>query len=177
MAQPQVPIDVDPETGIWRTDGLPMIYLPRHFLVNMQKGIEAAIGATAYREILYASSDLSALQWCRAEASTHGLAPVDTFRHYLKRLSQRGYGLLEITALDETAGTATVTVRHSAFALGYGAGTGRHVCYTFEGSFAGGMRYVLEMAGRAGQPVCREVACAAAGQAECRFELHCEAVA
>ncbi len=44
MAQPQVPIDVDPEMGIWQTDGLPMIYLPRHFLVNMQKGIEAAIG-------------------------------------------------------------------------------------------------------------------------------------
>ena len=57
MAQPQVPIDVDPETGIWRTDGLPMIYLPRHFLVNMLKGIEAAIGPSAYREILYASSD------------------------------------------------------------------------------------------------------------------------
>ena len=86
MAQPQVPIDVDADTGIWRTDGLPMVYLPRHFLVNMQKGVEAAIGPEAYREILYASSDLSALQWCRAEAKTHGLTPVDTFRHYLKRL-------------------------------------------------------------------------------------------
>src|SRR5512138_2080498 len=83
MTQPQVPIDVDPETGIWTTDGLPMIYLPRHFLVNMQKGIEAAVGPAAYREILYASSDLSALQWCRAEAKTHGLTPVETFRHYL----------------------------------------------------------------------------------------------
>jgi predicted hydrocarbon binding protein len=176
MAEPQVPIDVDPETGIWRTDGLPMIYLPRHFLVNMQKGIEAAIGAAAYREILYASSDLSALQWCRAEAKTHGMTPVETFRHYLKRLSQRGYGQLDITALDEAAGTATVTVRHSVFALGYGHETGRHVCYTFEGSFAGGMRYVLEMAGRAGEPVCREVACAASGHPECRFELRCDAV-
>uniref|UniRef100_UPI0018DFF569 DUF5943 domain-containing protein n=1 Tax=Neoroseomonas rubea TaxID=2748666 RepID=UPI0018DFF569 len=104
MAQPLVPIDVDPETGIWTTDGLPMIYLPRHFLVNMQKGIEAAIGPAAYRDILYASSDLSALRWCRAEAKTHGLTPVETFRHYLKRLSQRGYGLLDITALDEGAG-------------------------------------------------------------------------
>ncbi len=176
MAQPQVPIDVDPETGIWRTDGLPMIYLSRHFLVNLQKGIEAAIGPAAYREILYGSSDLSALQWCRAEAKTHGLTPLDTFRHYLKRLSQRGYGQIDITALDEAAGTATVAVRHSAFALGYGAETGRPVCYTFEGSFAGGMRYVLEMAGRAGEPVCHEVACAAAGHPECRFELRCDAV-
>ena len=36
--------------------------------------------------------------------------------------------------------------------------------------------YVLEMAGRAGEPVCREVACAAAGHPECRFELRCETV-
>ena len=176
MGQPQVPIDVDPETGIWRTDGLPMIYLPRHFLVNMQKSVEEAIGTTAYRQILYASSDLSALQWCRAEAKTHGLSPIDTFRHYLRRLSQRGYGQMEIAALDEEAGTASVVVRHSAFALGYGAGTGRSVCYTFEGSFAGGMRYVLEMAGRRGEPTCREVACAAAGHSECRFELSCDAI-
>lgn len=177
MAQPQVPIDVDPETGIWTTDGLPMIYLPRHFLVNMQKGIEAAIGPAAYREILYALSDLSAVQWCRAEAKTHGLTPVETFRHYLNRLSQRGYGQIDITALDEAAGTATVMVRHCAFALGYGPETGRHVCYMFEGSFVGGMRYVLEMAGRAGEPDCQEVACAAAGHPECRFELRCDAVA
>jgi len=177
MAEPQVPIDVDPETGIWRTDGLPMIYLPRHFLVNLQKGIEEAIGADAYRTIIYASSDLSAVQWCRAEAKTHGLAPVETFRHYLKRLSQRGYGLLELAALDEAAGTATVIVRNSAFALGYGPDTGRPICYMFEGSFAGGMRHVLEMAGRRGQPVCREVACAAEGYSECRFELRCDPVA
>ncbi|MBR0663644.1 4-vinyl reductase [Roseomonas hellenica] len=175
MAQPQVPIDVDPETGIWRTDGLPMIYLPRHFLVNLQKGIEAAIGVEAYRTILYGSSDLSALQWCREEARTHGLTPLDTFRHHLKRLSQRGYGLLEITALDAVAGTAVITIRNSAFALGYGPGTGRPVCSMFEGSFAGGMRFVLEQAGHPGEPVCREVACAADGHAECRFELRCEA--
>lgn len=176
MGQPQVPIDVDPETGIWRTDGLPMIYLPRHFLVNIQKSVEDAIGPEAYREILYASSDLSALQWCRAEAKTHGLSAIDTFRHYLRRLSQRGYGQMEITALDAATGTGAVTVRHSAFALGYGPETGRSVCYTFEGSFAGGMRYVLETEGRAGTPRCREVACAAAGHPECRFELTCDPV-
>jgi predicted hydrocarbon binding protein len=176
MAAPLVPIEVDPATGIWTTDGLPMVYLPRHFLVNMQKGVEAAIGPAAYRAILYGSSDLSALQWCRAEAKTHGLGPVETFRHYLTRLGQRGYGQLAITALDEAAGTAEVVVRHSAFALGYGPATGRPVCYMFEGSFAGGMRYVLEMAGREAEPRCREVACAADGHPECRFELRCEAV-
>jgi hypothetical protein len=174
MAAPEVPIEVDADTGIWRTDGLPMIYLPRHFLVNLQQSIEAAIGVAAYRDILYASSDLSALQWCRAEAKTHGLAPAETYRHYLQRLSQRGHGRAELTALDEAAGTATVTVRHSAMALGYGPATGRPVCALFEGSFGGGLRYVLEMAGRAGEPRCREVACIAMGHPECRFELRCE---
>lgn len=58
MAVPQVPIEVDAETGIWSTDGLPMIYLPRHFLVNMLKGVEAAIGSADYRAMFYDSSDL-----------------------------------------------------------------------------------------------------------------------
>ena len=70
MAAPEIPIDVDPATSIWSTDGLPMMYLPRHFMVNMQKAVEAKIGPTAYRDIVYGSSHLSALQWCRAEAKS-----------------------------------------------------------------------------------------------------------
>jgi len=176
MAAPDIPIEGDAATGIWSTDGLPMMYLPRHFMVNMQKAVEAAVGPAAYRDIVYGSSDLSALQWCRAEAKTHGLAPLETFRHYLKRMSQRGHGQVSIEALDVAAGTGTLVARYSAFALGYGPEAGRCVCYVFQGSFAGGMRYLLECAGRAGEPVCHEVACAAAGAAECRFELRCEAV-
>jgi predicted hydrocarbon binding protein len=38
------------------------------------------------------------------------------------------------------------------------------------------MRYLLECAGRKVEPVCHEVACAASGATECRFELRCEAV-
>jgi len=26
MAAPEIPIDIDPATGIWSTDGLPMMY-------------------------------------------------------------------------------------------------------------------------------------------------------
>lgn len=171
MAQPQVPVEVDPETGIWTTNGLPMMYLPRHFMVNMQRAIEAAMGVEAYREILYKSCHLSALQWCRAEAKTHGLGPEETFRHYLKRMSQRGHGQVEIASLDVAAGRAEIVVRHSAYALGYGPAAGRRVCYVFEGSFAGGMAYVLEALGRPGDPACHEVACYAEGAPECRFEV------
>ncbi len=171
MAEPQVPIEVDPGTGIWTTNGLPMMYLPRHFMVNMQQAIEAAMGAEAYRAILYKSCHLSALQWCRAEAKTHDLSPEETFRHYLKRMSQRGHGQVEIASLDIAAGKAEVIVRNSAYALGYGAGAGRRVCYVFEGSFAGGMAYVLEASGIAGEPACRETACFAEGALECRFAV------
>ena len=34
MAAPEVPIDVDPATGIWRSEGMEMLYVPRHFLIN-----------------------------------------------------------------------------------------------------------------------------------------------
>ena len=81
MANPEVPIDVDPETGIWRTDGLPMVYLPRHFLVNNHVAVEEALGGDAYRAILEKSTAKSAMLWCHAEAKTHGLAAEETFRH------------------------------------------------------------------------------------------------
>src|SRR6478672_9501494 len=100
MGSPQVPIDVDPETGIWRTDGLPMIYLPRHFLVNNHLAVEEALGLDAYRRILQAATEKSALHWCRSEAKTHGLAREAVFRHYFKRLSQRGWGQFSVAELD-----------------------------------------------------------------------------
>ena len=49
---PQLPIEVDSETGVWTTDALPMLYVPRHFFVNNHMGIEEVLGADAYAEIL-----------------------------------------------------------------------------------------------------------------------------
>ncbi|HBQ8682966.1 TPA: hydrocarbon binding protein, partial [Klebsiella pneumoniae] len=45
---PQLPIEVDSETGVWTTDALPMLYVPRHFFVNNHMGIEEVLGADAY---------------------------------------------------------------------------------------------------------------------------------
>ena len=50
---PQLPIEVDSETGVWTSDALPMLYVPRHFFVNNHMGIEEVLGADAYAEILY----------------------------------------------------------------------------------------------------------------------------
>ncbi len=66
MAAPEVPIEVDPETGVWTTDGLPMIYLPRHFLVNNHGAVEAALGVEAYSKLLYDAGYDSARAWCEA---------------------------------------------------------------------------------------------------------------
>ena len=61
MAAPEIAIDVDPDTGIWRTDNLPMVYLPRHFLVNNHRAVEDALGIDAYRAILQAATEKSAM--------------------------------------------------------------------------------------------------------------------
>ena len=95
--QPVVPIDVDETTGIWRTDGLPMVYLPRHFLVNNHLAVEAALGREAYRASLRQSTAKSAIEWCEAQVRGKGLDAQATFRHYFQRLSQRGIGIILIS--------------------------------------------------------------------------------
>jgi hypothetical protein len=173
MASPEVPIDVDPETGIWRTDGLPMVYLPRHFLVNNHIAVEETLGREAYREILQAATEKSAIHWCKAEAKTHGLAPEATFRHYFKRLSQRGWGQFAVDRLGSRGGD--ISLRNSVFAL-ESRGASRPVCYMFEGFVTGAFRFLLEAeASAGGAPItirCQESQCAAEGRHEhCRFDF------
>ena len=43
---PQLPIEVDSETGVWTSDALPMLYVPRHFFVNNHMGIEEVLALT-----------------------------------------------------------------------------------------------------------------------------------
>jgi hypothetical protein len=105
---PQLPIEVDSETGVWTTDALPMLYVPRHFFVNNHMGIEEVLGADAYAEILYKAGYKSAWHWCEKEAECHGLEGVAVFEHYMKRLSQRGWGLFKIQDIDLDKGTASV---------------------------------------------------------------------
>ena len=178
MAQPAVPIDVDPETGIWRTDGLPMLYLPRHFLVNNHKVVEQALGRDAYSEILRDATEKSAIHWCRSEAKTHGLEPEATFRHYFKRLSQRGWGQFSIESLAPSEGLGRIDLKNSVFVL-EAAGRNEHpLCYMFEGFITGAFRFLLEAsrgaaAIRADAPIrCDEICCAGIGSAlACSFEF------
>ena len=170
MANPQVPIDVDPATGIWTTDGLPMIYMPRHFFVNYYSAMDAALGREKHQEMLFAASHMSAVQWAEAEARTHGLRDVAVFRHYLDRLSQRGWATFTILSVDLAGPSAHVRVDNSVYALQLGQ-TGQTECAMFAGSLAGCLEWATADAGKPAKMTARETHCQAQGHDHCLFEV------
>ena len=171
MAAPEVPIEVDPETGVWTTDGLPMVYVPRHLLVGNHRAVETALGVEAYAKLLYDAGYDSARAWCEAEARTHGLAGMDVFHHYMRRLSQRGWGRFDGAGIDPASGCGPVTLRHSCFVYHYGTQAGRKVCYMCAGWFPGALEWVGRDIGAQWSLTAREVACAAEGRDRCTFEI------
>ncbi|CZF80753.1 MULTISPECIES: DUF5943 domain-containing protein [Grimontia] len=143
---PEIPIQVDDETGVWSTDGLPMLYVPRHFFINNHAAVEDAIGEDQYAELLYKAGYKSAYFWCEQEGETHGISGAEVFDHYMKRLSQRGWGQFFIEHLDVSQGVARVRLENSAFVYYYGK-VNRKVDYMFTGWFAGAMDQVTESVG------------------------------
>ena len=168
--KPQLPIEVDEATGVWSTDGLPMLYVPRHFFVNNHAAIEAALGVEKYAPLVYDAGYASAHFWCASESQTHGLAPLATYEHYLKRLSQRGWGRFSFATIDAAHGTAQIRLEHSAFVLARPGVQGR-LCYLFAGWFAGAMDWVLEQSNGAARTSSHESSCAAEGHAHCVFRV------
>ncbi|GAA3705293.1 DUF5943 domain-containing protein [Oceanisphaera sediminis] len=152
---PEMPIEVNSETGVWTTDALPMLYVPRHFFVNNHMAIEEELGPERYAEILYKAGYKSAWHWCEKEAECHGLSGDAVFEHYMKRLSQRGWGLFSIENLDIAAGTARVRLDHSAFVYQYGK-VDRMVDYMFTGWFAGAVDQIAESQGLSVRTVARQ---------------------
>jgi len=178
---PQLPIDVDAETGVWTTDGLPMIYVPRHFFVNNHAETEAMVGREVYARALYKAGHRSAYFWCQQEAATHGLTGMAVYEHYLKRLSQRGWGLFAFASAEAMTGHAQIRVDNSVFVLAQGiAGVPvdrSRVCYLFAGWFSGAMDWVLETQGSAIRTTSEESRCSAEHgghhpHAHCTFTVH-----
>ncbi|MAD44444.1 MAG: hydrocarbon binding protein [Oceanospirillaceae bacterium] len=143
---PEMPIQVDDETGVWTTDALPMLYVPRHFFVNNHMAIEAELGADKYAQVLYRAGYKSAYYWCEKEAECHGLSGDAVFDHYMKRLSQRGWGLFFTEELDIAAGTCKVRLENSAFVYQYGK-VNRMVDYMFTGWFSGAIDQIAKAQG------------------------------
>jgi predicted hydrocarbon binding protein len=171
--QPEVPIEVDADTGEWTVDGMPMILVPRHFFLNNHTEIGAALGTERYAEILFRAGRNSAYTWCKREAATHGLEGVAVFHHYMKRLSQRGWGRFTVLAVDVPAGTARIRVEHSAFVQGApaGAAPGKR-CAMFRGWFPGALEYLAGVAGKPRTLTAEETRCAGEGRHDhCVFEV------
>lgn len=143
---PEMPIEVDDETGVWTTDALPMLYVPRHFFVNNHVAVEEALGAEKYAEILYHAGYKSAYFWCEKEAELHGMKNDEVWHHYLKRLSQRGWGIFTTEDIDVQQGTAKVRLDHSAFVYQMGK-VNRKIEYMFTGWFAGAMDQISDAMG------------------------------
>ncbi len=171
---PAIPIEVDEQSGVWSTDGLPMLYVPRHFFVNNHQAIETALGRAAYATLLYEAGYKSAYAWCAHEAPQHGLSGIAVFEHYLMRLSQRGWGQFKFERVDATAGTATIRLDHSSFVLASPQDRGR-VCYMFAGWFAGAMDWVrghtTARNAYTDSAVSEEIQCASEGHAHCLFAV------
>lgn len=168
--KPQVPIDVEDDTGIWSTDGIPMLYVPRHFFNNNHMAIEEALGREKYSELLYQAGHKSAYYWCDKEAKTHNLAGVAVFEHYLNRLSQRGWGQFSFQNVDPESGHAEIKLEYSSFVLAQPEKPGK-LCYMFSGWFAGAMDWVLQQQGRSTCTACGEVKCCAEGYKHCTFTV------
>lgn len=171
MAKPEVEIDVDPATGRWFVDKMPMILVPQHFYNNNHFAIEGAMGEAAFDAALAPAGHKSAFVWCRKQAEVYGLEGVPVFAHYMKRLSQRGWGLFSILAIDPQAGTATIRLDHSSFVTDETKGAGRKLCYMFAPWLAGALEYVCEQQGAPRKLAAREVQCAAEGHDFCLFEV------
>ena len=133
--------------------------------------MDAALGRDKHQEMLFAASHKSAVQWAQAEAKTHGLRDVAVFRHYLNRLSQRGWAQFTIQSVDLAGPTARVRVDNSVYGLQLGK-TGRTECAMFAGSLAGCLEWATTDAGRPAQLTAVETQCTAQGHEHCAFEVH-----
>jgi hypothetical protein len=172
MAGPAIPIDVDEESGVWRTDGLAMIYLPRHFLVNNHLAVEAALGIEAYRLLLRTATAKSAAEWCKAQVEGYGLGREATFRRYFGRLSQRGWGQFSIDDLDIIGGRGSISLRNSIFVLESSSSGRERVCYMFEGFVDGALGFLLGDDAKSTRIACDETYCSVGGRHDhCRFDF------
>ncbi|QTL04167.1 4-vinyl reductase [Aquabacter sp. L1I39] len=171
MAKPEIEIDVDPATGQWFVDKMPMILVPQHFYNNNHFALEAALGAEGLDAALAPAGRTSAYVWCKKQSEVYGLSGLDVFAHYMKRLSQRGWGRFTIVAADPAAGTATIRLDHSSFITDESRKAGRRLCYMFAPWLKGAMEFVCEQDGMPRTLVAEEVQCAAEGHDHCVFEV------
>lgn len=172
MRPPQLPLDVDPVTGVWRADGSPVILIPRHFLMGTYKAFEEALGAEGYSRVIEQAGRAAARSWCVQQAEHYGLEGIAVLEHYLARISQRGWGQFSLVEHDLMACTAVVELRHSAFVLTREPAEHARQCAVFESWIAAGLEVCCEHSGMPKKLLAREVQCVGDGHApHCEFHV------
>lgn len=169
--KPKIDISVDPATGVWSSDGLPMIYAPRHWIIGINKEVEAALGRDAFSELLYRASYRAAQHWCAQQSAAFGVGGMELFRRYLAKSSERGLGQFSLLGDGLEEGTITVGVRNSCYVLHHrqfaqGSLSKETQCFAFAGSFAGAANWIAESLGLDGGFRGVERECAAVTGAE-----------
>jgi hypothetical protein len=172
MGKPQIPIEVDEETGVWSTDGLPMLYMPRHFFINNHLAVEDALGRDRYAAQLYDAGFRSAWTWCEHESKRHGLAGIAVFHHYMKRISQRGWGQFDGAGIDPETCRGEVILRNSCLVLQEedNPRPGPR-CYLFSGWLPGALSWFRGETIDGTRLACEETRCAADGHEHCVFAV------
>ncbi|MEO8627758.1 MAG: DUF5943 domain-containing protein [Betaproteobacteria bacterium] len=172
MRPPQLPLDVDPATGVWRADGSPVILVPRHFLMGTYKAFAEALGTEGYSRAIDTAGRAAARSWCMQQAEHYGLQGIAVLEHYLARISQRGWGQFRLLEHDLMAGTARVELRHSAFVLTAEPADHAKQCAVFESWIAAGLEVCCEESGMPKKLSAREVQCAGDRHApHCEFDV------
>lgn len=172
MGKPQLPIDVDETTGVWSTNGLPMLYMPRHFFINNHLAVEDALGRDRYASQLYNAGFRSAWTWCDHEARQHGLSGIAVFHHYMKRISQRGWGQFDGSGIDPETCCGDIVLRNSCFVLQESdKPRADSRCYLFSGWFPGALAWVRGETADQAALRCEETQCAADGSDRCIFTV------
>ncbi len=173
MAAPKVDISVDEQTGAWSTGGMPMLYVPRHFMMGVMRTVYEALGEAAADQHFYKSTADAAYRWCAMEATQTGLAGIDVFHHYMRRLSERGWGLFDGSGIDPLNGTGRVLLRHSSFVADalntQTAPLAKKTCGFCAGWAPGALAWVSDTQRRGWRLHGRERRCAAEGFDVCEF--------
>ncbi|TCP54351.1 hypothetical protein EV191_103396 [Tamaricihabitans halophyticus] len=164
-AELPVPVEVEDNTGRWMVDGLPMVLVPQHLITNSLAALEDRLGAESM-EVFRASGNRSARQWCAHESARLDLSGAAVLRHYLDRLSRRGWGQFTIDEFDEETGHCRIRVAHSALISGRDVARS---CYVFEGWLQGALEFIGPTLTNSSPLTIQETHCAINGDEACVF--------
>jgi hypothetical protein len=173
--KPLVDIDVDEASGVWSTDGLPMIYVPRHFFINNHNALMNAMAPGAYDTHIHQAGYDSAFYWCSQYSARTGKRGMQVFEDYQLRQRQRGWGQLHFTNDSISTGLLQTELNYSVFVLEYqkhhdGPSTAT-LCSMFCGWQAGAADWVSKDERLGLKFRCIETHCEAQGHASCRFDV------